>query len=187
MIFLSENMLMPGDFISTSEEYAKGRGVFNDNGDLKASIIGDEKIERHKVSLISHNFFRYARKGDIVVGRVVDIYSSMASLKIEFLKNKKDIPTAPREKAFLRVSDMAHGFVKNIRDVLKVGDIVVAKIKEANKGDVYLTTSEADLGVVVAFCSKCRNKMLVKDDILVCPVCGNKERRKMAKINKFEF
>jgi exosome complex component CSL4 len=43
-----------------------------------------------------------------------------------------------------------------------------------------LTTAGRGLGVVKAFCSKCGAVLEFKDRRLLCPSCGNLERRRLA-------
>ena len=81
----------------------------------------------------------------------------------------------------LRVNNIRSGFVKDLRDEFKIGDIVRVKILEAEPQNVVVSTEGPNLGVIKAFCVKCRTPLDKDGKDLVCPACGWKDHRHMAK------
>jgi exosome complex component CSL4 len=90
----------------------------------------------------------------------------------------------------LHISEISAGYVKDPSDVYSLGDIFRAKVIQVIPS-VQLTTKGNNLGVIKALCSECRHPLESKGQILECPLCGHKEKRKMAQdygtydINKF--
>ena len=80
----------------------------------------------------------------------------------------------------LHASRIKDGFVKNVRDELRIGDIVRAKISEMRQGEMHVSTEGSHFGVVKAFCSKCRHALELVGSTLTCSSCGAKENRKLA-------
>jgi hypothetical protein len=79
----------------------------------------------------------------------------------------------------IHVSKISDEYIEDIRDAFHLGDIVRAKVIQA-KPSLQLTTSEPNLGVVKARCSRCRGVLELKDRDLWCPRDEQAERRKIA-------
>ena len=47
-----KNIVMPGEKLGIIEQYLPGEGTFDDNGDIKASVLGNVKINQ-KMKVIS--------------------------------------------------------------------------------------------------------------------------------------
>lgn len=72
-------------------------------------------------------------EGEYVIGRVVEVKDFGATLNLlEF----------PEKKAFVHISEVASGWVKYIRDFIREGQMVVAKITRVKKGS---KTSDASV------------------------------------------
>ena len=41
-----EQIVMPGDKLGIIEQYLPGEGTYDDNGDIKASVLGNVKINQ---------------------------------------------------------------------------------------------------------------------------------------------
>ena len=64
-------------------------------------------------------------EGEYVIGRVVEVKDFGATLNLlEF----------PERKAFVHISEVASGWVKYIRDFIREGQMVVAKITRVKEG-----------------------------------------------------
>jgi exosome complex RNA-binding protein Csl4 len=70
--------------------------------------------------------------------------------------------------------------VKDPESVFTLGDIFRAKVIQVNPS-LQLTTKGANFGVIKGFCTECRNPLDKKKSVLECPVCGHREKRKMAR------
>jgi exosome complex component CSL4 len=82
--------------------------------------------------------------------------------------------------AVLHASMIKRGYVKNVRDEYKIGDIIRAKIADLRNGEFRLATDSDNLGAIKAFCAKCRHAMKIESGILQCESCGFKDNRKLA-------
>lgn len=67
--------------------------------------------------------------------------------------------------------------MQSLLDVVRPGDYVKAKVLN-NSIPYQLTLKEPDLGVVEAYCSVCGGLLYRSGDVLVCSLCGNREKRK---------
>ena len=71
-------------------------------------------------------------------------------------------------------------FVKNIEEAIKPSDIIRAKVL-TSASPYQLTLKGPNLGVILAFCSICGSELQKRDEeTLICPICGNIEKRKVA-------
>ncbi len=176
-------LVIPGDFIAVSEEFAAAEGTIEEkDGKITATRVGRSRLDPRSRSASVAPFAATVplKAGDLVYGKVQDLYDTVALVQFEPVVEKKRFKAASNTYAYLRISEMQRGFVESFRDVLRIGDYVRARIKEVTKMGIYLTVSAPDLGVVKAFCSRCRNQLSFRGRILVCPACGNKEERKTA-------
>jgi len=69
-------------------------------------------------------------------------------------------------------------YVKNLSQEFSMSDIVKAKV--INTQNMRLTTSEKSLGVMKAYCSRCRSELQMDGKRLKCPSCGRTEKRKLS-------
>ncbi len=178
-----EGFVVPGDSIAFSEEFASGEGTFEEkDGSVVATRMGKASLDAKARSASVSSLVSTVplKAGDLVYGKVQDLYDTVALVQFEPAPEKGIYRAASNTYAYLRISEVQRGFVENFRDVLRIGDFVRARIKEVTKMGIYLTMMAPDLGVVKAFCSNCRNPLSFRGRILVCPNCGSKEERKTA-------
>lgn len=121
-------------------------------------------------------------QGDIVVGSITEIKKNYATLE---LQRNITMDKTISGKANLSVSEIAFAYIKEIRDALRIGDIVKAKVKGVEKGVVELTLKDRGSGVIIAYCMVCRRKLDKKiifrnKDIstVQCSNCHTKQTRK---------
>jgi len=71
-------------------------------------------------------------EGDYVIGRVVEVKDFGANLELlEY----------PGQKAFVHISEVASGWVKYIRDFVREGQMIVAKVTKVKKGSKIIDAS----------------------------------------------
>jgi len=169
-----KNIKTPGEVIGTEEEFVAKEGTYSDKGVIYSAALGEYVEDRKQVGVKAKGF-RDAREGDVLMGRVEQIFDQFALVDLE---GGEGI-IKPPSYASLHVSSINSEYVESIRNEIRIGDIVKVKVSEIKRsGSVSVTMKEPPLGIVKAFCSKCR-KALPKD--LVCSNCGSKERRKLAR------
>ncbi|MBI1973784.1 exosome complex RNA-binding protein Csl4 [Candidatus Micrarchaeota archaeon] len=177
------HVVLPGEFVGASEEYAPKVGVYVSKDDLFSSRVGVLKLDPsdHSASVSALTRIpRPQREGTVTLGVVADVSESVAIIDLlpAFSKRFVYIPTGVT--AVLHVSKVRTGFTKSLHDQVRVGDIVRVKIEESDAQTVRLSTVSRELGVVKAFCSRCRHGLAIEGTRLKCPGCGNSEPRKAA-------
>ena len=70
--------------------------------------------------------------GDYIIGRVIEVKDFGATL---------DLLEYPDRKAFVHISEVASGWVKYIRDFIREGQMVVAKVTKVKKGSKIIDAS----------------------------------------------
>jgi exosome complex component CSL4 len=79
----------------------------------------------------------------------------------------------------IHISQTRREYLESMYDAFRIGDLIRARVLN-NTNPFQLTTKEPSLGVVVAFCTRCGSILKKSDDRLVCPICGNVEKRKIS-------
>ena len=175
------DIVMPGDILSTSEELAAGDGTFEEEGYIKASRIGrfviDKKFKTAVVKPVTE-IPTILKKNDIVIGEVRSVRNQMVIVDVAHVVNKsRDI--VGDTNGTIHISEISEGYVKDASTEYKAGDIVRAKVIQVNPS-LQLTTKEKNLGAIKSFCSICRSPLRKVGNYLECKNCGNKEKRKIA-------
>jgi exosome complex component CSL4 len=180
-----KEVAIPGALVATTEEYSAApskEGVIEEEGGVYSSKLGaiDVDAAHRTVSVKPAKALRLLRVGDLVVARVENIYKNTALVKIE----RMIAPAGQRialgsASAFLRISELGF-YAEKFRDAVKIGDLILARVTELSQLANYVTMSGPDLGVVKAFCSKCRSELKQQGVEMVCASCGNRELRKVA-------
>jgi exosome complex component CSL4 len=175
------NVVLPGEKLSTSEELLSGDGTFEEDGIIRAARIGkyivDEKHRRAIVKPVTSTPVMLKR-GDIVLAEVRMIRSSMIIAEVIHVKgNNRGI--SGDTNGTLRVSEISKSYIKDPASEFSLGDIIRAKVTQVHP-NIQLETKDRNLGVIKGLCTKCRHSLIKKDNILECENCGNKERRRTA-------
>ena len=178
---MTEKIVMPGEQLSTSEELLPGDGTFEEDGIIRAAIMGkyfvDEKYRRAKVKPVT-SVPVLIRKGDIVLAYIEMVKSSMVIATVFHVMGKHRSVSGDTN-ATIHVKEIASGYVKDAASEFKNGDIVRAKVIQT-RPSLQLATKDRDLGAIKALCTKCRHYLQKKGNTLECPYCGNKENRRIA-------
>lgn len=178
---MDERIALPGAQLGASEEYAGGSGTFEEEGSLYASVAGklDKDESRHGISVRAKVRVHPLAEGDTVLARVFNIYDQIASFLIERVENKPGERSAvSRDMVFIRIGEVQRAFTENLRDVLRIGDLVRGRVIEVKPLGTYITMKDSGLGVVQAYCSMCRGEMKGPGPMLLCSYCGHREPRK---------
>ncbi len=177
------DFVVPGDFLATAEEFVPGNGAYEEDGKIYAASTGVVLVDprtKH-ISVFSRTAgVPTLKRGDIILGRIEEVREQTASVVIGALRGREDRELPPPNGGSIHISQTDAGYVKELSREFRVGDIVRAKVLNAMREPVQLTTVGEDLGVVVASCSRCRSLLSRQGNKLVCETCGNVETRKMA-------
>ncbi len=177
------DFVVPGDFLATAEEFVPGDGAYEEDGKVYVANMGVVLVDARTkhISVFSRTLgVPVLKRGDIIIGRVEDVREQTANVSVGALKGREDRELPPPNRGTIHISQTSNNYVKDLSGEFRVGDIVRAKVLNANREPVQLTTAGDDLGVIVASCSMCRSPLIWQDNKLACQECGNVEFRKMA-------
>ena len=183
----SREFVLPGDMIGTSEEFIAGSNTFEHRGTIYSTATGLVNINRktHNISVVPKTSTPpEIEKGDIVIGRINDLKSSMALVEIAKIEGKGEREIVNLQPAAIHVSNVKDRYVKNILHEFSPFDIVKAKVIDLKS--MRLTTAGKELGVIKAYCERCHVHLIKKSDNgdrtnkLKCPICGNIESRNLS-------
>lgn len=180
---MSDNKIVfPGDEISTTEEMLPGEGTYEEDGIIKASRIGkpkkDKKNRKITISPVT-SIPVVLEKGDIVLGEVRMIKSSMVIVDVEHAANR-DRNISSDTNGTIHISEISDKYVKDASSEFGRGDIIRAQVIQVAPS-LQLSTKGPHLGSIKSLCTNCRSALQPKGgNKLECPNCGNKQSRKTA-------
>ncbi|MCC7552432.1 exosome complex RNA-binding protein Csl4 [Candidatus Micrarchaeota archaeon] len=173
------DLTKPGEELGTEEEFLKGTGTYLENEKICSLLLGEKKIEDRKMTVDRPYRYRNLHRGVLVFGRIEKVSDQMALASIIPIDQKIGRYPKTNDYASLHVSNVKQGFVDSLKNEVKIGDIIKAIVinVDIRKGQIEIATDKPNLGVVKAFCSKCRNILKKEDNTLVCEQCGFKDNR----------
>ncbi len=169
-----------GDFLGTIEEFVPGDGTYTEGGRIYASIMGNAVVNRENHSVrIEGRMPVELKVGQTVFGDVLSVNKNVVTVivkKIKGFKDEVDIRTG------IYVSNIADEYVEKPESMFGIGDIVKAQVIKIQPGMIDIST-RGDLGVVKAFCKRCRHPLekLDEKNKMICPNCGFRDTRKVAR------
>ena len=170
---MSENAVFPGEKIASIEEYEAGYNTFDDGDMVRAATIG--QIEMNKttrtVNIKHPKTLSIPKVGDIVIGTVAAVMSSMIAISMDYINGK---PTTSKVECICSTRNM------RIRNVALVNDIVTLKIISHLNGTIHATISEPHLGILFTKCRKCGGKVVPMRDAIKCTECSWIDERKLS-------
>lgn len=171
---------IPGQQLAVSEEAVASAGTYEADGAICAAVAGKVRLDpqNYAVSVSPAKRLSALAAGDRVTGLVHDVYDTVAL--VEFLPQEGvgERKAYYNRFAYLRISEIEKGYVESFRDVLRIGDVIAARVKEVKPLGIYLSIIDSELGVIKARCTVCRHVLKQSGSLLSCPNCGNKESRK---------
>lgn len=176
----SGHLVLPGERLGVIEEFIPDSGTYVKDGVIYSKLVG-----RALMDLLSKRVSVYPLASAVsvpkvsatVIGQVYNGQSDSALVRIFKIGSKR---LSGIFTGILHVSDVQEKYVKSMNDVCKLGDIIRAKVISDKNQIYHLSTKDKNLGVVYAFCSRCSNLLEPRRHEMVCPKCGNVERRKTA-------
>jgi exosome complex component CSL4 len=175
-------LVLPGDYIGAAEEFLPGRGTYENRGRIYASVLGTPRVDPRDrtVRVEARNGIPEVNEGDLVYARVEELKSAMLICTLLGLAGaRRKLPGEP--EGTVHISKAREGYTESFQGEFAVGDVILARVLQS-KPSVKLTTAPSSLGVVAARCQQCHALLAAgsKANQMVCPRCGNVERRKMA-------
>jgi len=176
-----EKFVVPGDFIGTEEECLPGSGTHMDGENVYSALAGKVLDEQRTLSVSQKRVLGHLGIGTVIIGSIENIVEPIALVRVRVGSDGKDSRYGDNpDYAVLHASMIKKGYVKNVRDEYKIGDLIRAKIVDLRNGEMRLSTDSDELGAVKAFCGKCRHAMKIAPGGLECEACEAKDNRKVA-------
>jgi len=173
---LSHKPTLPGDKIAIIEEFETGENTFDDGQSIRSLVIGTSEFDKtNRIAKI--NEIRkpaVAQVDDTITGNISALMNNMFAINILYINGKST-------HSGLECICQARGAKKRI--IVRVGDIVNARIISHLNGVIHATISEPDLGVLFTQCNKCGAKVISMGSSIKCIDCGYIEERKLS--NRF--
>ncbi len=183
MAIKNDQIVMPGDKLGIIEQYLPGEGTYDDEGEIKSSVLGNVKIDQKKkvISVESEAKPALLKVGDIVYGQITDIKPQRANVNIDCIKDNAR-PLALPYMGAIHISQAKKDYLEKLGDAFRIGDIIQAKVVKITGDNIDLSTTDRDCGVLKAMCTRCRDFMHTtsKNNELQCNSCNKKERRKVS-------
>ena len=178
----SGDFVLPGAEVGFSEEVMPGEGTYEDDGKIFASVTGTVNLDskERKVTVTPKTSTPPELKnGEIIVGSIWDIRPQVAVVDIVKIKgNEREL--AGRISGGLHISKIKDSYVSEISSELSYGDIILAKITNANRKPIDLSIVDRDLGVIKSYCEKCNAPLELKDGKVTCNDCKRTPHKKLS-------
>jgi len=170
---MSENATFPGDEIASIEEYEAGHNTFDDGNMVRAATVGQKDMDKttRVVSIKHPKLLSIPKDGDIIIGTVAAVMSSMIAVSIDYINGK---PTTSKVECICGTRNI------RIRNIALVNDIVTLKILSHLNGTIHAAISEPGLGVLFTKCRKCGGKVVPMRDAIKCTECSWIDERKLS-------
>jgi exosome complex component CSL4 len=118
-------------------------------------------------------------EGDIVIGKVVQTTDKIAIINIDYKDQKVLSPSAT---GILFINNASQDYVEKMGDVVRIGDIVKAKVDQRDKFGFKLKINEENLGVIKSYCKNCRAELSLLDNTIKCLKCKTTNTKKIGKM-----
>lgn len=170
---MTEAVTLPGDAIASIEEYEAGYNTYDDGDMVRSLAVGEKILDKStRLASVKHpKILSIPRVGDVVIGTVVAVMSSMIAVSIDYINGK---PTTSKVECVCST--------RNIRkkNIALVNDIVSLKILNQINGTIHATIDEPMLGVLFTKCRKCGQKVVPMRDAIKCTECSWIDERKLS-------
>lgn len=170
---MSDSASIPGDEIASIEEYEAGQNTFDDGDKVRSTLVGVAQIDKklRVVSIDSPKNIPVPDVGDIIIGTVAAVMSSMIAVSIKFINGR---PITSGVECICSTRNLRK------RTIALVNDIVAMKIISRLNGTIHASISEPNLGVLFTKCRKCGMKVITNRDGIKCTECGWFDERKFS-------
>lgn len=172
---MSETATFPGDRIASIEEYEAGRNTFDDGDMVRAATLGRVDIDMsQRVASISHpKLLSIPNIGDIIIGTVAAVMSSMIIVSIDYINGK---PTTSKVECVCATRNIRRKIVALANDIVKL------KTVGHLNGAIHASMDGRDLGVIFTKCRKCGGRVVQMRDVVKCTECAWIDERKISKM-----
>lgn len=177
---MQNKIVVPGELISTTEEFTPGEGTYEENGKVLSANLGIIEIDNNErvIKVKAINPVVILKEGDIVIGTINDVRGDIAIVEVSKVVNKKR-SISSNTIGTIHISRISSNYISDIGRELRIGDILRARVVQIIPL-LQLSIQEENLGVLRSLCMKCRNVLKRKNTSLFCENCERIETRKIA-------
>ncbi|MEW6721687.1 MAG: exosome complex RNA-binding protein Csl4 [Candidatus Micrarchaeota archaeon] len=177
---MEKKLVLPGDHLSSAEESETGENTYSERDEVFASGVGeDASVPGHAKVKTRSRTLKVPAVGDALYCLIIKAGMNKAIGGCVPVGEVESGERGIELEAVLPVTAVRRDYVRDMRDEVKVGDIVKARIMKVEKSGYEISMNGPDCGVVCAFCPRCRSRMDLKERTFICPECSWKERRKL--------
>lgn len=170
-------IIFPGEILGNELEVIPGIGTKNINGLVCSLFVGKSEIKEKKANVYPKKVLAKILPFSEVLGVVIDIIEPIAIVAIKpigkHVVDKGDI-------GILHISNASDRFLSTIKEAVKVGDIILAKVVEIDKS-IQISIKGQKYGVISAY-SRLKKTPMIKIgyDKVKCPKTNTVEKRKLS-------
>ena len=175
--------MLPGEHVSSIEEFEGGKNTYlASDGTVRAASVGTRvyDLKRRIVKIEQKNSPMLPKVGDIIVGYVEMLFSSMVSTKVLYINGKWS------ESGFAAIASARVGSRADVdrrgdrRATFHNGDIIRGRVISLLNSTIHLTLAEKEYGVLYALCFMCGGDTVrTNESTIKCVECGAFEDRKL--------
>ena len=176
----SGQFVVPGARLGVIEEFTPSQGTYVEQGKIYAKISGRTLLDLQSKTVSIYPLVREVRvpkTGSIITGQVAKLQNKTAIIRI-FKVGKEYLSGV--FSGLLYISDISTSYVDSIHEACKPGDIIRATVISEKNRVYHLSTTDKNLGVLYAFCSRCGHMLQQRRYRMHCSNCGKIERRRIA-------
>ncbi len=185
----ARSIVVPGERLSTEEEFIPGDGTFTEDGNIYSSMFGETVAEGGNIRTESRgrNVIVFKR-GMRVLAQITDDIRTVLFAKVMDLDRENVRYVALKDGKIINKIDGPRGHDRGgergprQEKLCKVGDVVLATIIGEDK-DIYVLGIRApEFGVVYSECEVCGGVLEGGKEagILTCKACGHVEHKKVS-------
>lgn len=176
--------ILPGEHVASIEEFEGGKNTFlASDGTVRSTAVGTKvyDLKRRIVKIEPKNSPMLPKVGDIIVGYVEMMFSTMVSIKVLYINDKWS------DAGFSAIASARLGSRADIerrgdrRATFHNGDIVRGRVISLLNSTIHLTLAEKEYGLLYALCFMCGGDTVrTNESTIKCVECGAFENRKLA-------
>jgi exosome complex component CSL4 len=177
---MEKKLVLPGDHLASNEEAESGPNTYVEKDEVYSAAIGENATAPGRAEVkTTGRTLKQPQMGGTVYCLIFKAGMNKAVGGCISVEEAEGGKRGVQIDAVLPVTAIRRDYVRDLRDEVKIGDIVKAKIMKIEKTGFEISIKDHDCGIVAAFCPRCRSRMSLTERIFICPECGWKERRKL--------
>ena len=177
-----KKLVVPGEYLAGAEEAMPGENAYTDKDEIYSASFGEvqEKDRVVDVAWEKSRHIETIKPGMDMICMVSRMSATKAFLDCTPATEAKVSGSSMKVSAVLPVQNVKRGYVRDLRDEVRTGDILKARISKVERDGVDVSISDDKYGVLRAYCVDCRKSMVLKAGALICSNCGRRGNRKLS-------